>query len=58
MTDPPLSTVRQPTDEMGRRMAELLMQLIATDDDGGEAGVDADQLRPVLKTELVVRSSS
>ena len=39
-------------------MAELLMQLIATDDDGGEAEVDADQLRPVLQTELVVRSSS
>ena len=58
VTDPPLSTVRQPTDEMGRRMAELLMQLIATDDDGGDAEVDADQLRPVLQTELVVRSSS
>ena len=29
VTDPPLSTVRQPTDEMGRRMAELLLQLIA-----------------------------
>ena len=56
VTDPPLSTVRQPTDEMGRRMAELLMRLIATEDDGGAP--DGEQLRPVLETELVVRSSS
>ena len=55
VTDPPLSTVRQPTDEMGRRMAELLLRLIATDDDGAGGG---EQLRPVLPTELVVRSSS
>ena len=57
VTDPPLSTVRQPTDEMGRRMADLLMRLIAADDD--DAGeLDADELRPLLQTELVVRSSS
>jgi DNA-binding LacI/PurR family transcriptional regulator len=56
VTDPPLSTVRQPTDEMGRRMAELLMRLIAMEDDGGAP--DGEQLRPVLETELVVRSSS
>jgi hypothetical protein len=36
-------------------MAELLVQLIATDDDGAASG---EQLRPVLPTELVVRSSS
>ena len=58
VTDPPLSTVRQPTDEMGRRMAELLLRLIATDDDGTGAAEDPEQLRTVLPTELVVRSSS
>jgi len=47
--------VRQPLDEMGRRMAGLLIRLIAAGDDG--AG-DGEQLRPVLATELVVRSSS
>jgi DNA-binding LacI/PurR family transcriptional regulator len=57
VTDPPLSTVRQPTDEMGRRMADLLMRLIAAEDDAAD-DLDADELRPVLQTELVVRSSS
>ena len=47
--------MRQPLDEMGRRMAGLLIRLIAAGDDG--AG-DGEQLRPVLATELVVRSSS
>jgi hypothetical protein len=41
---------------MGRRMAELLMRLIASEDEGGAP--DGEQLRPVLETELSVRSSS
>jgi DNA-binding LacI/PurR family transcriptional regulator len=50
-TEPPLSTVRQPVDEMGREMAEMLIRLIS--------GVDADAHRSaVLPTELVVRASS
>jgi DNA-binding LacI/PurR family transcriptional regulator len=51
VTDPPLSTVRQPVEELGREMAEMLVRLISG------AG---DQAREsaVLPTELVVRSSS
>jgi DNA-binding LacI/PurR family transcriptional regulator len=56
VTDPPLTSVRQPVDEMGRRMAELLVRLIAAEDESGNG--EAEQLRPVLDTELVVRSSS
>ncbi|MGH8774307.1 MAG: LacI family DNA-binding transcriptional regulator [Jiangellaceae bacterium] len=47
---PPLTTVRQPAEEMGRRMAELLLEQLA----GGPwptAGV-------ILPTELVVRASA
>jgi len=51
VTDPPLSTVRQPVDEMGREMAEMLLRLIT--------GADGDiQQSAVLPTELVVRASS
>jgi DNA-binding LacI/PurR family transcriptional regulator len=49
VTEPPLSTVRQPVDGMGREMAEMLLRLIS--------GVDADHAA-VLPTELVVRASS
>jgi DNA-binding LacI/PurR family transcriptional regulator len=56
VTDPPLTSVRQPVDEMGRRMAELLVRLIAAEDGAGNGA--AEPLRPVLDTELVVRSSS
>jgi len=49
VTEPPLSTVRQPVEEMGRRMAELLVRLIT----GGEIEGSL-----VLPTELVVRGSS
>ncbi|KJY30608.1 LacI family DNA-binding transcriptional regulator [Streptomyces sp. NRRL S-495] len=48
--DPPLTTVRQPIEEMGRTMAGLLLRQIA-----GEA---AEPSRLVLPTELVVRGSS
>ncbi|MFE1482526.1 substrate-binding domain-containing protein, partial [Streptomyces fimicarius] len=49
---PPLTSVRQPIEEMGRRMAQLLLDEIAGRAPGDE--------RPsvVLPTELVVRDSS
>jgi DNA-binding LacI/PurR family transcriptional regulator len=49
VTEPPLSTVRQPVEEMGRRMAELLVRLIADEEADGPV---------LLPTELVVRGSS
>jgi DNA-binding LacI/PurR family transcriptional regulator len=48
VTDPPLTTVRQPVEELGRAMAELLAALVAGDEPGSR----------VLPTELVVRASS
>jgi DNA-binding LacI/PurR family transcriptional regulator len=51
VTEPLLSTVRQPVDGMGRAMAEMLLGLIA----GGDGDV---RHRAVLPTELVVRGSS
>ncbi|MEU8526710.1 MULTISPECIES: LacI family DNA-binding transcriptional regulator [Streptomyces] len=50
LMDPPLTSVRQPIEEMGRTMARLLLREIA------EAGTE--QPRRVLPTELVVRASS
>lgn len=47
--DPPLTSVRQPVEEMGRTMARLLLARIAGEE--GDAAV-------VLPTELVVRESS
>jgi DNA-binding LacI/PurR family transcriptional regulator len=52
VTDPPLSTVRQPVEVMGREMAEMLVRLIS-----GTDGADLQQ-SAVLPTELVVRASS
>ncbi|NYV74918.1 LacI family DNA-binding transcriptional regulator [Streptomyces sp. UH6] len=49
-TNPPLSTVRQPVEEVGRAMARILLAEI------GEA--DAQRQRLTLPTELVVRESS
>ncbi|WP_329560366.1 LacI family DNA-binding transcriptional regulator [Kitasatospora sp. NBC_01266] len=49
-TDPPLTTVRQPTEEMGRAMVRQLLEQIA------EPGCTRRQL--VLATELVVRDSA
>jgi DNA-binding LacI/PurR family transcriptional regulator len=49
-TDPPLSSVRQPIEEMGREMARLLV-----------AGIEATARAPrrvILTAELVVRESS
>jgi DNA-binding LacI/PurR family transcriptional regulator len=48
--NPPLSTIRQPTELMGREMTRLLLQMIASGDQ-----------RPqhlILGTELIVRASS
>ncbi|MFD3335322.1 LacI family DNA-binding transcriptional regulator [Streptomyces sp. NPDC058700] len=50
--DPPLTSVRQPIEEMGRAMARLLLQEIAA------PGDPDDQPRTMLPTELVVRASS
>lgn len=52
VTDPPLSSVRQPVEEMGREMARVLVELIAGDGDHGPPPC------VVLPTELVVRASS
>ncbi|MFE7461582.1 LacI family DNA-binding transcriptional regulator [Streptomyces sp. NPDC057554] len=48
---PPLTSVRQPIEEMGRRMTQLLLEEIA-----GRAGEERPTV--VLPTELVVRESS
>ncbi|MFG3040742.1 MULTISPECIES: LacI family DNA-binding transcriptional regulator [unclassified Streptomyces] len=50
--DPPLTSVRQPIEEMGRTMARVLLQEI-TDPSGPD-----EQPRRMLPTELVVRASS
>ncbi|MFE7513009.1 LacI family DNA-binding transcriptional regulator [Streptomyces sp. NPDC057540] len=50
--DPPLTSVRQPIEEMGRTMARLLLQEIVS-----PSGPD-EQPRRMLPTELVVRASS
>ena len=50
LTDPPLTSVRQPLDAMGRRMAEILLQQIAS----GKPEIT----REILPTELVLRRSS
>lgn len=49
-TNPPLSTVRQPVEEVGRAMARILLSEIG--------GADAERQRLTLPTELVVRESS
>ncbi|MGA5553586.1 LacI family DNA-binding transcriptional regulator [Streptomyces lavendulocolor] len=49
-TDPPLTTVRQPVEEMGREMARVLLEAV------GEEGPAAWR-HVVLRTELVVRAS-
>ncbi|MEZ0090260.1 LacI family DNA-binding transcriptional regulator [Streptacidiphilus sp. EB129] len=49
-TDPPMTTVRQPSEEMGRTMARLLLERIADP--------DSPRRRAVLPTELVPRASA
>ncbi|MET9609633.1 LacI family DNA-binding transcriptional regulator [Streptomyces sp. NPDC006512] len=54
--DPPLTSVRQPIEEMGRTMARVLLERIAGLRDG--AGEGPGERAVVLPTELVVRESS
>jgi DNA-binding LacI/PurR family transcriptional regulator len=49
-TDPPLTTVHQPVEEMGREMARLLLDLIS-----GEVHPDSSV---ILDTHLVNRASA
>jgi DNA-binding LacI/PurR family transcriptional regulator len=49
-TDPPLTTVYQPVEAMGREMARLLVDLIK--------GGDAERAGVVLETHLVLRASA
>jgi DNA-binding LacI/PurR family transcriptional regulator len=49
-TDPPLSTVRQPVDEMGARMTAELLTLMASP--------DRDPVHVILDTNLVLRGSA
>jgi len=50
LADPPLTTVRQPVEEMSRLMVQMLMQRIA--------GETLDQSRVIVPTELVRRASA
>ncbi|MFG3345937.1 LacI family DNA-binding transcriptional regulator [Streptomyces sp. NPDC048018] len=52
LMDPPLTSVRQPIEEMGRTMARMLLDRIAA------PAETPDVQRHVLPTELVVRDSS
>ncbi|MER6626955.1 LacI family DNA-binding transcriptional regulator [Streptomyces sp. NPDC000987] len=54
--DPPLTSVRQPIAEMGRRMIDLLMSEIADRRPAVSRGLERRQM--VLATELVLRASS
>jgi DNA-binding LacI/PurR family transcriptional regulator len=54
--DPPLTSVRQPIEDMGRKMIDLLLSEIA--DRRPTASRDAERRRVVLATELVPRLSA
>ncbi|WP_425833405.1 LacI family DNA-binding transcriptional regulator [Streptomyces fractus] len=54
--DPPLTSVRQPMEEMGRAMTDLLLTEIADRRPAVSRSLDCPQL--MLPTELVVRESS
>ncbi|MFJ6082885.1 LacI family DNA-binding transcriptional regulator [Streptomyces sp. NPDC092369] len=54
--DPPLTSVRQPIEEMGRRMIDLLLEEIADRRPAVSRGLERRQV--VLATELVTRASS
>ncbi|MFJ7152771.1 LacI family DNA-binding transcriptional regulator [Streptomyces sp. NPDC100445] len=54
--DPPLTSVRQPIEEMGRAMIDLLLTDIADRRPAASRGLD--RRRAVLPTELVTRASS
>ena len=52
LVDPPLTTVRQPAYDIGRRATELLLEQLKQDAD------DMHPRREVLKTELIIRQSA
>ncbi|MEV6615708.1 LacI family DNA-binding transcriptional regulator [Streptomyces sp. NPDC051051] len=54
--DPPLTSVRQPIEEMGRRMLDLLLTEIADDRPAVSRGLERRQV--VLAAELMVRASA
>lgn len=54
--DPPLTSVRQPIEEMGRRMIDLLLTEIADRRPASTRGLERRQV--ALATELVTRASS
>lgn len=54
--DPPLTSVRQPIEEMGRAMIDLLLSEIADRRPAGTRGLE--RRHAVLATELVGRESS
>ncbi|TVL91670.1 LacI family DNA-binding transcriptional regulator [Streptomyces sp. SAJ15] len=58
--DPPLTSVRQPTEEMGRAMVRVLLEQIDEQRGRGRrtAGRVRERTRLVLPTELVCRASS
>ena len=54
--DPPLTSVRQPIEEMGRRMLDLLLTEIADSRPAASRGLERRQV--VLATELMARASA
>lgn len=54
---PPLTTIRQPAYEMGRRAAELLLQLTEKTEKTEETD-SAKAVQDMMKTELIVREST
>ncbi|MGG8410207.1 LacI family DNA-binding transcriptional regulator [Streptomyces sp. 12297] len=57
LADPPLTSVRQPIEEMGRTMTRLLLRKIARTS-GEDGSAAAREPRRILPTELIVRDSS
>ncbi|MEU9144922.1 substrate-binding domain-containing protein, partial [Streptomyces sp. NPDC048349] len=64
LMDPPLTSVRQPIEEMGRTMTRLLLRKIAEESEAAPVAASgagpraAEGSRRVLPTELIVRDSS
>lgn len=56
LMDPPLTSVRQPIEEMGRTMTRLLLQRVMGPSEAGPA--PAQEVRRILPTELIARGSS
>lgn len=57
--DPPLTTVRQDVEEMGRLMAQLLLRLLDREKAGTAEGPDAAEPAPIItEARLVVREST